>query len=111
MLLNLGVQVNKISSYYDDNITEATTLFPKAAKTLEKPGFKVEKLSETRNPVYSIKYGANELPVTGFLKTFDHGLNPQSEFVAILTCSQADAGCTAGAEKRIPMTFDGPKGV
>lgn len=91
--------------------TEATALFPMAVKTLEKSGFKVEKLSETENPIYSIKYGANELPVIGFSKTFDHGFNPQSEFAAILTCSQADAGCPfiAGAEKRIPITFDDPK--
>jgi len=91
--------------------TEATALFPMVAKTLEKSGFKVEKLSETENPVFSIKYSANELPVIGFSKTFDHGFNPQAEFAAIMTCSQADAGCPfiAGAEKRIPITFDDPK--
>jgi len=91
--------------------TEATAIFPMVVKTLEKSGFKVEKLSETGNPIYSIKYGANELPVIGFSKTFDHGFNPQSEFAAIMTCSQADAGCPfiTGAEKRIPVTFEDPK--
>lgn len=91
--------------------TETTALFPMVAKTLEKSGYKVLTISEGTNPVYSIKYGANELPVIGFSKTFDHGFNPQSEFAAIMTCSQADAGCPfiAGAEKRIPITFDDPK--
>lgn len=91
--------------------TQATALFPMAVKTLEKSGFKVEKISETENPIYSIKYGPNELPVIGFSKTYDHGFNPQSEFAAILTCSQADAGCPfiAGAEKRIPIPYDDPK--
>lgn len=91
--------------------TQATALFPMAVKTLEKSGFKVEKLSETENPIYSIKFGSNELPVIGFSKTFDHGFNPQSEFAAILVCSQADAGCPfiAGAEKRIPIPYDDPK--
>lgn len=91
--------------------TIATALFPMAAKTLEKSGFKVKKLSETENPIYSIKYGANELPVIGFSKTFDDGFNPQSEFAAIMTCSQADGNCPyiAGAEKRIPITFEDPK--
>lgn len=91
--------------------TEATALFPMAAKTLEKSGFKVNTISEGTNPVYSIKYAANEHPIIGFSKTFDDNFNPQSEFAAIMTCSQADAGCPfiAGAEKRIPITFDDPK--
>ncbi len=91
--------------------TRATALFPMAAKTLEKSGFIIERLSETKNPIYSIKYGSNELPVIGFSKTYDHGFNPRSEFAAILTCNQADAGCPfiAGAEKRIPITYDDPK--
>lgn len=47
----------------------------------------------------------------GFSKTFDDAFNPQSKFAAILTCSSADADCPfiAGAEKRIPITFEDPK--
>lgn len=91
--------------------TEATALFPKAAETLEKQGFEITKLSEEKNPVYSIKFSENEHPVIGFSKTFDHAFNPSSEFGAIMTCSQADEGCPfiAGAEKRFPITYDDPK--
>ncbi|WP_348811222.1 low molecular weight phosphatase family protein [Flavobacterium maritimum] len=91
--------------------TEATALFPMAAKTLEKTGFKIKTISEGKNPVYAIKYSENEHPIIGFSKTYDDDFNPQSEFVAILTCSQADGGCPfiAGAEKRIPITFEDPK--
>lgn len=91
--------------------TEATALFPMAAKTLEKTGFKIKTISEGKNPVYAIKYSENEHPIIGFSKTYDDDFNPQSEFVAILTCSQADGGCPfiAGAEKRIPVTFEDPK--
>ena len=39
--------------------TEATALFPVAAKTLEETGFKIEKLSNELNPVYAIKYAEN----------------------------------------------------
>lgn len=44
-------------------------------------------------------------------KTYDHPFNPASGFAAIMTCSQADAGCPfiAGAEKRVPITYDDPK--
>jgi arsenate reductase len=91
--------------------TEATALFPVVAETLEHSGFKVKTLSEDKNPVYSIKFSPNELPVIGFSKTYDDDFNPESEFAAIMTCSQADGGCPfiAGAEKRIPITFEDPK--
>lgn len=91
--------------------TEATALFPMAAKTLENAGFKIGVLSEEKNPVYSIKYAENEPPIVGFSKTFDHPFNPKSEFAAIMTCSQADADCPfiPGTEKRISVKYDDPK--
>jgi arsenate reductase len=91
--------------------TEATAMFPMAAKTLAKQGFQIKTIAEGINPVYAIKYSANAHPVIGFSKTFDDDFNPQSEFAAILTCSSADQGCPfiAGAEVRIPITFEDPK--
>jgi len=91
--------------------TEATALFPMAAKTLQNAGFEIETLSEGKNPVYAIKYAENEQPIIGFSKTFDDAFNAKSEFAAIMTCSDADANCPfiAGAEKRIPVKYDDPK--
>jgi len=91
--------------------TEATALFPMVAETLQNSGFKVKTISEGKNPVYSIKFASNEQPVIGFSKTYDDDFNPESEFAAIMTCSQADGGCPfiAGAEKRIPITYEDPK--
>src|SRR6478752_5795512 len=43
--------------------TEATALFPSAAKALEKAGLAVKALSEGKNPVYSIKYAENRYPI------------------------------------------------
>lgn len=91
--------------------TEATAMFPMASKTLVKQGFQIQTISEGNNPVYAIKYAENEHPIIGFSKTFDDDFNPKSEFAAILTCTSADQGCPfiAGAEKRIPITFEDPK--
>ena len=106
------------AAYYDiKNVfcysggTEATAMFPMVSKTLTKQGFEIKTIAEGSNPVYSIKYAANEHPVIGFSKTYDDSFNPQDEFAAIMTCSQADGGCPfiAGAEKRIPITFEDPK--
>ncbi|MBU3012147.1 protein-tyrosine-phosphatase [Polaribacter vadi] len=91
--------------------TEATALFPVATKTLSNSGFQIKTISEGKNPVYSIKYSENEHPIIGFSKKLTDDFNPKSGFAAIMTCSQADGGCPfiAGAEKRIPITFDDPK--
>ena len=91
--------------------TEATALFPMVAKTLKENGFYISIISEGDNPIYAIKYGENELPVIGFSKTFDSTFNPSSNFAALMTCSHADENCPfiAGAEERIPMTFEDPK--
>jgi arsenate reductase (thioredoxin) len=91
--------------------TEATAMFPVVAKTLSNQGFQIKTIAEGNNPVYAIKYSENEPPVIGFSKTYEDDFNPKNEFVAILTCSQADGGCPfiAGAEKRIPITFEDPK--
>lgn len=91
--------------------TEATAMFPMVAKTLAKQGFKIKIISEGSNPIYTIKYAENQHPIIGFSKTYDDDFNPTSQFVAIMTCSQADGGCPfiAGAEKRVPITFEDPK--
>ncbi|MCM4169282.1 Arsenate reductase [Arenibacter antarcticus] len=91
--------------------TEATALFPMVAETLKNSGFKVKTLSEGNNPIYSIKYADNEPPIVGFSKKLDDDFNPKSKFAAIMTCTQADGGCPniAGAEKRIPITYEDPK--
>ncbi|WP_100611328.1 arsenate-mycothiol transferase ArsC [Confluentibacter lentus] len=91
--------------------TEATALFPMAAKTLENSGFQIKTMSEGNNPIYSIKYADNEHPIMGFSKKLDDEFNPKSEFAAIMTCDSANEACpfVAGAEKRIPITFEDPK--
>ncbi|WP_262250064.1 arsenate-mycothiol transferase ArsC [Parapedobacter soli] len=91
--------------------TEETALFPKVAETLTDQGFSIFRIAETDNPVYAIKYSDDTLPIIGFSKKYDSPFNPTSAFAAIMTCSQAESGCPfiAGAEKRIPITFEDPK--
>lgn len=101
--------IDKVYAYSGG--TEATALFPVAAETLKNQGFQINKLSHSDNPVYAIKHASDEAAVIGFSKTFDDSFNPNTSFAAILTCSSADEGCPfiAGAEKRIPITFEDPK--
>ena len=91
--------------------TKETELFPKVAETLSDQGFNIFKINDDANPVYAIKYSDNSQPIIGFSKKYDNPFNPVSAFAAVMTCSQADDGCPfiAGAEKRIPITFEDPK--
>lgn len=91
--------------------TEATAVFPQVTLALKSAGFQIDKLSEESNPVYSVKYAANEHPVIAFSKKFDHNFNPSAGFAAILTCVEADGACPfiAGAEVRIALPFNDPK--
>lgn len=91
--------------------TEATAMFPKVAETLINQGFHIQKLSESQNPIYAVKFDENQAAVICFSKTFDSAFNPNSHFAAIMTCSSADEGCPfiAGAEQRLPIRYDDPK--
>ena len=91
--------------------TEATALFPMAAETLKNNGFQISTLSNTENPVYSIKYAENAHSIIGFSKTYDDEFNPKSSFGAIMTCNSANEACpiVSGSEKRFPITYEDPK--
>lgn len=91
--------------------TEETALYGQLLFTLREQGFQLFQLSAGNNPIYAIKYDDNCAPLIGFSKKYDHPYNPHSHFAAVLTCSQADGGCPfiAGAETRIPITFQDPK--
>ncbi len=90
--------------------TEVTALYPAVAETLRNQGFRVLPLAGAENPVYAFKYSENAVPLIGFSKKYDDPFNPASAFAAVMTCSQADAGCpfVAGAEKRIVLPFEDP---
>lgn len=91
--------------------TEATAMFPKVAETLKNQGFQIQKLSDTENPVYAIKYSENEPSIICFSKVYDNEFNPKSTFAALMTCSSADEGCpfVFGSEARFPVKYNDPK--
>jgi arsenate reductase len=91
--------------------TESTAVYPQIIETLKHQGFKIDKLSQEFNPVYFLKFNDNHHPLILFSKSFDHEFNPQDNFTAIMTCSDADENCPLipGAEKRIPLTYQDPK--
>ena len=91
--------------------TEATAFHPNAIAALREIGFAVVQENENKNPIYSVKFGSPTDYVTCFSKTVNDLSNPQSEFAAIMTCSDADENCPfiPGVELRIGTTYEDPK--
>ena len=91
--------------------TEATAFNPNAVKAVEDGGFKVVKMDDSDNPKYQVSYSDSKEPIICFSKIYSDSFNPQKEFAAIMTCSDADANCpmVLGAEARFPVKYDDPK--
>ncbi len=91
--------------------TETTAMYSMVAKTLVNSGFQIQKLSEDKNSIYSIKYAENEPSILGFSKKFDDDFNPKSEFCAVMTCNSANEACplVIGSENRVAITYEDPK--
>lgn len=91
--------------------TEATAFFPSAVKAMQAMGFSINKVSEANNSIYKVQYSAHTPDIQAFSKTVDHPENPKTDFVALMTCSHADANCPflPGAMLRIPLLYDDPK--
>lgn len=89
--------------------TEATAFNPRAVKAVADAGFEV-KNPGGENPHYLLK-AAEDLQFEAFSKRFDDPVNPSSDFVAVMTCSDADEACpfVPGASKRIRLLYLDPK--
>lgn len=91
--------------------TEATTFNINAINSLTRVGFNINTINEEKNATYHVFYDDNETPSVCFSKTYDDAANPQKEFAAIMTCSDAEENCPfiPGVELRIGTTYDDPK--
>jgi len=107
------------ASYFDLAIsvfsagTEETACFSETIQTLKRAGFVAEiENSESKNPVYKITWSDNAKNSTLlFSKDLHHKSLPKENFVAIMTCDDADQNCPVvlGATSRISLTYTDPK--
>lgn len=91
--------------------SEETAVFPMVIDRLQARGFVSVKLSQGTNSVYGLKYSEEAPPIFVFSKDITHPLNPQTSFVAVMTCRDAEQSCpnVPGAEKRISIHYEDPK--
>lgn len=90
--------------------TEVTAFEPRAAAALARCGFDVGPRGDGENPVVEVGCGGAE-PVRAWSKIYDRPPNPTAEYVAVMTCASADAGCPVapGADARFAVTWNDPK--
>ena len=91
--------------------TEATAFNPRAVKAMKKAGFEISTAKAGANPVYAVAFAKDVPSIEAFSKKYDDAANPQKDFAAIMTCSDADKNCPfiPGASLRIPIPYDDPK--
>jgi len=91
--------------------TEETAMYSSVVTTLENQGFVLGTLSGGDNPLYHIRYGNQHQPLLGFSKKYNHSFNPSDDFIAVMTCSQADGDCpfVGGASHRVAVGYSDPK--
>jgi len=91
--------------------TEATAFNINAINSLKRVGFNIKPINIEKNTIYHVFHDDNETPSVCFSKTYDDAKNPQKEFAAIMTCSDAEENCPfiPGVELRIGTTYDDPK--
>lgn len=90
--------------------TEATAFNPKAIAAIERAGFTVKYDNKVDNPVVSIT--PKHYPVWEMQsKIYTHSINPKSNFVAVMVCSDADQSCpvVAGATGRFSIPYNDPR--
>jgi arsenate reductase len=90
--------------------TEATAFNPRAVAALEKVGFRIENPGG-ENPHYRLYFAEDVESLLCFSKKYDDPANPQKDFIAIMTCSEADENCPfiPGAKHRFSLTYRDPK--
>ncbi|KQR91863.1 protein tyrosine phosphatase [Chryseobacterium sp. Leaf180] len=90
--------------------TEATAFNENAINTLIAAGFEVKKLDGNPNPKSDVIFGDGKSSLC-FSKTSDDESLPKENFVAVMTCGDADENCPfiPGCDLRIGTTYFDPK--
>lgn len=91
--------------------TEATAFNPRAVNAIRDYGYEIIQKDNSGNPLYLVKYSDEKEPLKCFSKVYNDEFNPQNNFAAIMTCSDADENCPVvfGAEARFPIRYKDPK--
>jgi protein-tyrosine phosphatase/arsenate reductase len=90
--------------------TEETAFNQNAIQALESFGMDVIGDGRDSNPTYFVFFGDNQFSIC-FSKKYNHPANPKSNYIAIMTCSDADDNCPiiSGSSHRFSTPYTDPK--
>ncbi len=91
--------------------TEASAFNLRAVQALRNVGIDIVPQDTTSNPKYLVTFAQDAEKITAFSKKYSDAFNPQKEFCAVMTCSDADEACPVviGADERISIPYNDPK--
>lgn len=91
--------------------TEATACNCRTVAAMQRVGFGFEEISGGDNPVYLVRYAEDRPPIRVYSKLYNADGNPKTNFIALMTCSQADQKCPVveGAIARCAIHYVDPK--
>lgn len=100
-------QVDLVQTYSGG--TEATAPSPLAIGALRRVGFEI--IGATDAGLARFQIAGDSTESYYFSKTIDDPANPRADFIAVMTCSEADVGCPVvpGAVTRISLPYVDPK--
>tara|TARA_Y100001978_G_scaffold188018_1_gene189093 strand:+ start:1149 stop:1757 length:609 start_codon:yes stop_codon:yes gene_type:complete len=100
----------KLNSYSGG--TEVTACNPRTLAAMERAGFDLySDAVMDPNPVYRVAFAEDEDPIMLHSKLYDDPENPNADFAAVMTCSDADENCPfiPGTKARITLNYEDPK--
>jgi arsenate reductase (thioredoxin) len=101
--------LTKITTYSGG--TEATAFNPRALRAIQDTGIDIIQQDTSNNPKYQIIYADYAPAITVFSKKYSDTFNPQKDYCAVMTCTDADESCPVviGADERISLPYIDPK--
>ncbi len=89
--------------------TETTAFNMRAIDALRRVGFEVD-VPQGENPKVEIRFSEASEKLICFSKRYDEAPNPESDFIAVMTCAHADEHCPylPGATHRFPLRYVDP---
>lgn len=90
---------------------EETAFNTRSVRALRKAGFNIMQKDKSDNPIYHTIFSESEAYMRIYSKDYNEDSNPQEDFIAVITCSDADKNCPVvfGAAHRYSVTYEDPK--
>lgn len=89
--------------------TEVTKVHPTVIDVFKRLGVDITPVDNEKNQKYRLSIGGVKYPI--YSKLYDDVRNPNKDFIAVMTCSEAVENCPYihGCLNRIPLSYEDPK--